>query len=278
MAVLFYWSDVMRRLLKHHNLNLIQARHKKIIEDTFDSGLGEWQVVSGDWHHVTVDSNADDKMGIEGGVLFDSAGSYSGGVVKREIELATYGEILFERYVKNDDVTTGKNKLNFYIDDVLKFSLDGPTSWRRVEPIGVSPGAHTVKFEYVVEESLSGKSGIFDTFTVWEGRPVDAVIAKHTPPKPIRNISENKTLRGHTRFQEMTASDTEISFSAMFNGHSFLDFIVNSNEIFYFVDEFGVCYRGIFPNSIEPESKVLKQLYYTNLSMIAPQKAGVGFV
>lgn len=268
----------MRKLLKHHNLNLIQARHKKVIEDTFDTGLGEWQVVSGDWHHVTVDSNADDKMGIEGGVLFDSAGSYSGGVTQRTVTLENYGEILFERYVKNDDVSTGKNRLNFYIDDVLKFSLDGPTPWRRAEPIGISPGTHTVKFEYVLEGPPSGKSGIFDTFTIWEGRPIDAVITKYTPAKPVRNISQNKTLRGYTRSQEMTASDTEINFSAMFSGLSYLDFVVNSNEIFYFVDEFGVCYRGIFPNGIDPESKVLKHLYYANLSMLAPQKAGVGFV
>jgi hypothetical protein len=38
----------MRSLLKHHKLNLIQARHKKIIEDDFDNGLGQWKVVEGD--------------------------------------------------------------------------------------------------------------------------------------------------------------------------------------------------------------------------------------
>jgi hypothetical protein len=268
----------MRGLLKYHKLNLIQARHKKIVEDDFDNGLGKWSVVKGDFHQVTIDTNADDKTGIEGDFLINSAGSYAGGVVEREIELSNYGEIIFERYVKNDDIKSGKNKLNFYIDGVLKLSIEGPSPWRRIEPIGVSPGKHIVRFEYVVDGSLIGKSGIFDTFTVWEGRTINTTIAKYTPPKPKRQIAQNKTLRGYTRFQEMTESDTEINFSAIFDGPPFLEFIANSDKIFYFVDEFGVCYRGIFPSNIEPESKALNSLYYITLSMLCPQKVGVGFV
>ena len=270
----------MRSLLNSHKLKLIQARHKKIVEDTFDNGMGEWRLVSGDWHQVTIDTNEDNKAGIEGEFLINAAGSYYGGITEREVELKNYGEIVFERYVKNDDIKTGTNRLNFYIDDVLKLSIDGPTPWRRIEPIGISPGKHTLKFEYIVnaEANPIGKSGIFDSFTIWEGRTINTTIAKYAPPKPLKNIAQNKTLRGYTRFQEMMASDTEINFSTMFNGPSFLEFMTNSDEIFYFIDEFGVCYRGIFPTMVDPESKALNHLYYVNLSMIAPQKVGVGFV
>lgn len=273
-------GERMRSLLNHHKLNLIQARHKKIIEDNFDNGLGKWNVIEGDWHQVTIDTNADDKTGIEGDFLINSAGSYMGGTIERKVFLENYGEIVFERYVKNDDINTGKNTLDFYIDDVLKLSIDGPTPWRRIEPIGISPGNHILKFKYIVNSGANptGKSGIFDSFTIWEGRTINTIIAKYTPPSPKRQIAQNKTLRGYTRFQEMSESDTEINFSAMFNGPSFLEFITSSDKIFYFVDEFGICYRGLFPNMIEPESKALNHLYYINLTMVAAQKVGVGFV
>lgn len=275
MGIFLIGGDPIKNLLSYHKLKLIQARQRKIIEDTFDDGMGEWY---GGFHHVTVDTNIDDKTGIEGDFLIDAAGSYNGGVVMRDFELENYGEIVFERYVRNDDVETGGNQLNFYIDDVLKMSIDGPSPWRRVEPIGVAPGKHTVKFEYIVEDRPNLKSGIFDTFTVWEGRSINTTITNYTPPKPYKNVASNDTLRGHTRFQEMVLSDTEINFSAIFKGESFIDFMANSGEVFYFVDEFGVCYRGLFPNSINPECKAMNKLYYINLSMIAPQKVGVGFV
>ena len=268
----------MKNLLKDHKLKLILARQSKVIEDTFDSGMGSWNVISGDFHHVTVDTNVDDKAGIEGDLLIDAAGSYEGGITERIVTLDNYGEIVFERYVKNDEPDTGSNRLNFYIDGVLKYSVDGPTPWRRVEPIGISPGTHTLRFEYEVEGSLNNRSGIFDTFTIWEGKTLDTIVTKYTPPRPSKNIAQGKTLRGYTRFQEMVASDTEIDFSAMFNGVDFLEFMANSDEIFYFVDEFGICYRGLFPTLMEPESKVLNHLYYVNLSMLATQKVGVGFV
>jgi hypothetical protein len=225
-------------------------------------------------HQVKVDTNADDKTGIEGDFLINSAGSSSGGIAEREIFLENYEEIVFERYVKNDKANTGKNKLNFYIDGVLKLSVEGPSPWRRIEPIGVSPGKHIVKFEYIVERSLSHKSGIFDTFTVWEGRTINTTIAKYAPAKPIRQIAQNKTLRGYTRFQEMTASDTEVNFSAMFDGSSFLEFMANSDKIFYFVDEFGICYRGLFPSLIDPEGKALSlSTRYSRNSLVSLYKS-----
>jgi len=265
----------MKNLLKNHKLKLIHARQRKIVEDTFDDGMGEWR---DGWHHVTVDTNIDDKTGIEGEFLIDAAGSYSGGITRRNVTLDNYGEVVFERYVKNDDPDTGDNRLNFYIDGVLRYTVDGPTPWRRVEPIGLSPGEHLFEFEYIVNGRPNLRSGIMDSFTVWEGRDVDTIITKYTPPRPMKGIAQSKTLRGHTRFQEMVVSDTQIDFSAMFEGKDFIEFMVNSDDIFYFVDEFGVCYRGLFPNVVDPESKALNHLYYVNLSMIAPQKVGVGFV
>ena len=74
----------MKNLLKDHKLKLILARQSKVIEDTFDSGMGSWNVISGDFHHVTVDTNVDDKAGIEGDLLIDAAGSYEGGITERK--------------------------------------------------------------------------------------------------------------------------------------------------------------------------------------------------
>ena len=85
MAAFFIGVDNMRSLLNNHKLRLIQARHKKIVEDTFDSGLDGWTPLEGDWHQVTVDTNVDEKTGIEGDFLINAAGSYYGGTVEKEI-------------------------------------------------------------------------------------------------------------------------------------------------------------------------------------------------
>ena len=75
----------------------------------------------------------------------------------------------------------------------------------------------------------------------------------------------------------MAESDTEISFTAIFNGLDFIEFMQKSNGIFYFIDEFGICYRGIFTESIEPNRIALNEVYTVELTMTADQKAGFGF-
>lgn len=267
----------MKALLRHHKLRLIQAKQFKIIEDNFESGLGKWRVVSGDFHQVTVDTNEDDKTGMEGELLINACGSYYGGVIEREIELSEYGEIVFERYVKNDSKGKSKNKLRFYIDGTLKLEIEGPNPWRRIEPIGVAPGKHVVRFEYEIQGSPISCSGVFDSFSVWEGRDLNGTVSTYKPPKPSGGITSTQTLRGFTRYQQMAERDTEINFSMMFGGPAFIDFLANINSPFYFIDEFGICYRGIFPEEISPESPALNTLYVVSLRMIAPQKVGVGF-
>lgn len=271
-------GDYLKSLLKHHRLKLLQARHKRIIRNEFPAGIAPWINTEGDFHFVTVDTNEDKKAGIEEPLLINAAGSYEGGIMEREVTLKNYGEVVFERYVKNDDKSTGKNKLNFYINDVLKLSVDGPAPWRKTQPIGVPPGTNKFKFEYIVEGTPNQKSGVVDTFEIWESKDLNTIVTNYTPARPIRNIVQNKTLRGYSRFQEMNASDTSIKFTAMFKGIDFHEFMTNSDGIFYFLDEFGVIYRGIFPENIEPDSVALNALYTVNLEMVAPQKTGVGFV
>lgn len=268
----------MKGLLNNHKLKLLKARYKKVVSDTFEDGLGEWREILGDFHHVTIDTNDDKKAGIEEDLLIDAAGSYDGGLLEREVDLDNYGEIVFEYYVKNDDPGTGNNTLNFYINGKLKLSIDGPTPWRRIPPIGIPPGKSYLWFEYLVKGSKMHKSGVIDSFEIWESRDLNTTISKYSPARPIRDVIQNKTLRGHSRFQEMSASDTAIKFTALFKGEDFHEFIVSSDGIFYFIDEFGVVYRGIFPESIEPEATALNVIYAVSLEMVAPQKTGVGFV
>lgn len=258
-------------------MRLLKARHKRLIRDEFSDGIDPW-IATGDFHHVTIDTNEDKKAGIEEALLIDAAGSYTGGIMEREVTLKDYGEVVFERYVKNDDPSTGKNKLNFYVNNVLKLTLNGPTPWRRTHPIGIPPGVNKLKFEYIVEGPPNQRSGVVDTFEIWEGKGLNATISNYTPAKPIKNLTQNKTLRGYSRFQQMSESDTAIKFTALFKGADFLEFMATSDDIFYFVDEFGVVYRGIFPENIEPESIAMNSVYAVTLEMVAPQRAGVGFV
>ena len=93
----------------------------------------------------------------------------------------------------------------------------------------------------------------------------------------MRALSVQRVLRGYSRFQEMVASDTEIVFTAVFDGLHFHEFMSRCDEPFYFLDEFGVCYRGIFQEVIEPEAIAMNEVYQVELTMIAGQKTGIGF-
>lgn len=266
----------MYNLLKQHQLRLLLARDKLISKNTFESGLEDWKVTSGEWHKITIDSNVDQSSGLDGNLALDALGSYDGGVVEKRVTLKNYGEIVFEHYVQNEK-NEGVNLLKFSIDGVVKLEVKGPSPWYRCEPIGLTPGEHVLTFEYITGGSVSGKKAVVDTVTIYEAKDVKCLITESTPPKPVKNIAENKTLRGYSIYQEMVVSNTLIEFTAAFNGLEYRDFIIHHDKIFYYVDEFGTCYRGLLNDEFEIQSKALKHLYFIDLSMSANSRVGTGF-
>lgn len=262
-------------LLKNPKLRLLRAMNILTVNDTFDDGTGDW-VISSDWHKMTVESNVDKSMGIDGTLAINCMGSYSGGTCTKTVTLKEYSEVAFEYYVQDDKVE-GNNWLKFYIDDVLKLEAHSCTPWTRIEPIGLTPGEHTFKFEYNNGGSANGKKGVFNTFQVWEARPVDCVVKSQTPPKPDGSISSSKTLRGYSSHQEMTRLDTICKFTCLFDGIEYHDFTVHSDEIHYYIDEFGTCYRGMISNGFSPKNIALNKVYIVDIELKASSKCGVGF-
>lgn len=267
----------IEELLSYHKLKLLYSKYKLKVNDTFEGNMNGWVVTKGDWHIVTVDTNVDFSSGLDGGLALNCVGSYNGGTMEKEIELENYGEIIFEYHTENPKQSEEPNNFKFFIDNAVKLEVNGATPWQRCIPIGLTPGKHKLKFEYKFEGTPNEKKAIVDTIMIYEARNVNCLITEYNPPKPKTNINSNKILRGFTRYQEMTVADTEIQFTAIFDGLNFLDFIHQSNIPFYFVDEFGICYRGIFPESINPKSIAINQAYQIELNMIAGQKTGIGF-
>lgn len=271
----------MQDILNYHKLKLLYTRNNLLLKDSSQTGwnLSSWVRTGGEqaWHIMTTDTNEDKSTGLDGNIALHSAGAWHPGSMEREIILKDYSEILFEHYLKNEDVEHFKNKLAFYVDEVMKLEVTGPSPWQRCIPIGITPGKHKIKFDYEAFGDFAANKGVVDTVMVWESKPVNCLITDYNPPSPSRNLGKNKVLRGYTRYQDMTVADTEIKFSAVFNGQSFLEFMQKSNEPFYFVDEFGICYRGIFPDNVEPKNIAMNELYSVELTMIAGQKTGFGF-
>lgn len=267
----------MNKLLKNPWLRLMLAGDKKVLEDTFSSGLDGWNVIQGDWHKVTVDTNEDESSGLAGGIALDCAGSYNGGIMEKTVDLKNYSEIYFEHYVQNPKEDTEPNVLKFYIDGVLKLKVNGASPWITSDAFGVAPGKHTFRFEYQVSNPM-GKKGVVDTFRIYEGRDINALITEYKPPTPSKKLASQDILRGFTRYQQMVEDDTQINFTACFNGLDYQDFISHYDDIFYFLDEFGVLYRGTFPGDPECKSVALRSIYYVDLKMACPQKAGKGFL
>lgn len=267
----------MRNILSNPKLRLLRARYKRVFYDSFeDTELVGW-TVTGNWHVMTIDTNEDASAGLDGDLAINSAGSFYGGIMKRKIKLNNYGEISFNHYVQNPNDRDCPNYLNFYLNGNLRLQVKGASPWQSCEPMGLPPGEHEIAFEYVVEEPAN-KKGVIDDIEVWESKDIDTLITKYSPPRPAKNFARNNTLRGYTRFQEMVATDTEVDFTATFNDLSFLDFQRHSNSTYYFIDEFGTCYRGIFADNYYPEHVALNSIYLIQLSLLAGQKTGVGFI
>ena len=274
-------------------LKLLKAKHKIVIRDDFSTDLCGWEVTQGDWHKMTVDTNVDQSSGLIGGIAVDTAGAYDNeSIIEKTITLDNYGEIIFEHYVQNKyplsdepemsstDPRASKNFLDFYIDGILKLSIKGPSPWQRTQPIGISPGEHSLKLHYHIDNGISpGRKAVIDTFTIYEAATINTIITRYTPPTPQNHLVQNPTIRGFTRTQQIRESDTKIDFSAVFlDGIDYQDFIVNHQSIYYFVDEFNIVYRGVFPDRVDPEMIARGSAYVVSLSMFCPQKAGVGFV
>lgn len=267
----------MQELLKNPRLRLLRARHKLAFHDTFDcTDLSAW-TIDGHWQVMTEYTNADASLGIDGNLATHSLGSFYGGTIKRSIELNHFGEIFFNHYVQNPRERECPNYLNFYINGVQKLHIRGASPWQACEPIGLPPGQHEIMFEYIVDKPNLRK-GVVDDIEVWECVDVDALITSYTPPRPVKDFARNNTLRGYPRFQEMVATPTEIEFSAAFNDLAFLDFQRHSDSVYYFRDEFGTCYRGIFADAYTPEHIALNSVYVVSLNLLAGQKTGVGFI
>lgn len=280
-------------LLQYRSLKLLLARDKLVMLDDFERGTDDlygWEVsviegeVEQGWHVMTNETNEDKSSGLEGGTAIDSLGAWKESTAEKEIILKNYGEISFEHYVKNDPLADGvarkKNILRFYIDDQLKLEVKGPSPWYRCEPIGLTPGAHKLRFEYILPEGdkdPNERKAVVDTITVYEAADVMCLITKYTPPKPAKGISGTAILRGFTTYQEMVEADTKIEFTAAFEGIDFHSFMLHASDVHYFVDEFGVCYRGLFTGEMEPESVALHATYVVDLEMTAGQKTGKGF-
>lgn len=277
----------INELLHNPRLRLMQAKYNLSMENSFESDLCGWAVTDGEWHKMTIDSNADNSAGLDGEAkAFNTAGSYDGGSMEKTVWLNNYGEISFEHYVQNNEpylddqynVIRIPNYLRFYVDGILKLEIEGPSPWYRCAPIGLPPGRHHLKFEY----DLNGgkrelKKAVVDTITIHEAKDIKCIINSYYPPTPVKGLADNKILRGFSVYQEMVESDTKIEFTAIFQGKYFHEFMINNDKIYYFLDEFGVCYRGSFPEMIEPKSIALGEIYGITLTMIAGQKTGVGF-
>lgn len=260
-------------------VKLFRAKHKLALKDKFENNsMCGWDVVVPDWHVVSVDTNIDMSSGIEGGLALECAGAYYNNAKMRKIvNIDEYSELVFEHYIQNPNSNAEPNSLKMYLDGQLKINMQGPSPWQVNEPIGLSPGSHEFVFLYNANSPV-GKKAVIDNFVIYESKEVDCLIIKSTPPKPDRNFPTHDILRGFKRIQQTVESNTNISFTAMFEADSFQDFILHADDIYYFKDEFGRVYRGVFSESIEPESIVKGKVYVVNLSMLCQQKAGVGFV
>ncbi|KEI12796.1 hypothetical protein FDJ70_07560 [Clostridium botulinum] len=109
-----------------------------------------------------------------------------------------------------------------------------------------------------------------------KGNNVGGVITKYKPPAPKLEVKSNKVLLGYTHFQEEIKSDTVIKFSIAFDISSevdklkYLKFIRSYNQYFYFVDEFGVKFKGKFVNTFDTDMPIEGEIYYISLEMLCP--------
>lgn len=109
-----------------------------------------------------------------------------------------------------------------------------------------------------------------------KGGNVGGVITNYKPPVPKLDVKGNKVLLGYTHFQEGIKSDTTIRFSIVFDINSeedklkYLKFIRSYNQYFYFIDEFGIKFKGKFISTFDPDMPIEGEIYYISLEMLCP--------
>ena len=257
-------------LLDHENPKAL------FLDDTFETDDEGWKVEDGDFHHITIDTNADASSGLDGDILVNAYGSYYSGTAYKEVEVFQYSEVIFEWYMQNDAPDIQDNELIFYVDGIEKARLRRATPWERIKPIGLAPGKHRLSFTYNAGAEPNGKKGVFNNFQIWQAERIICNVREYKPPVAESQLSESKTVRGYTRFQEMTEADTAISFQIIIFAEHFQNFQQNMRKIFYFVDEFGIAYRGVFRN-VGSDKIALASVYSFDLDFISDSKLGYGF-
>ncbi len=254
---------------------LYVAQNQIILHSTFENDIEPWKP-TGEFHHVTENTNVDNLEDLEGKFLVNAMGSYEGGIAETEIELKTFGEIIFEYYFQNF-TEIHDNYFKFYVDNEVKLEGSQTTPWQRIRPIGIRQGKHVLKFEYNPgTPPPNNKKFAVDNIIVYEAKKIDCIIKDYKPPKPNINLVENKILRGFTRKQEMTKADTSIKFQAIFYAEHYEEFIKLFKKPFYFVTEYGKCYRGTFSN-YDIENIALCSVCSFDLEMICDQEIGNEF-
>ncbi len=263
-------------------LKLYVAQNELLFVDDFESDLAaEGDIPNGwvaskdfqsdenfmDWHVMSIDTNEDQSTGLDGGIKIKSLGSYWGGSVEKEFTIDCFGELIFEYYLQNDDPDAPANFLEFWLDGEIYFRAVKATPWRRIEPIVLYPGTHTIKFVYDCRGVEKLRKAAFDNVTLWGSRRLFCKIHDYKPPRPDLNYTENKILRSFTRRHEMREHDTPIEFKATFYAEQYIDFSLLYKRVFYFVDEFQRCFRGVF-EKFEIENIALGSAYTFELELI----------
>jgi len=254
-------------------LSIRLANTRTLTNDTFDYDMDGWKIKSGEWHHVTIDTNEDESSGISGDVLVNAMGSYYGGVVSKTLTFNNTGEVAFDFYLQNDGNVT--NSMTFSINGIIVLNVIRPSAWQHSVVYGLPQGTHTFSFEYIIKGDGLGHKAVVDNFKATTSRLMGSFIADYSPPKAINDLGETKILRGYTSFQQMKKYDTEITFQIQMWKEEYLRFTRNQNSIFYFTDEFGIIYRGRF-SGLDTSHKAV-ELYIFDVTMISDSDVGYGF-
>ncbi len=263
-------------------LKLYVAQNELLFVDDFESELSaEGEIPNGwvaskefqkdenfmDWHIMSIDTNEDQSTGLDGNIKIKSFGSYWGGSVEKEFTIDSFGELIFEYYLQNGDPDAPTNYLEFWLDGEIYFRAVRATSWKRIEPIVLFPGTHTIKFVYNCKGVQKSRKAAFDNVTVWSSRRLFCKIRDYKPPRPDLNFADSKILRGFKRKQEMREHDILIQFQAIFYAEHYIDFVSLFKRIFYFVDEYQRCFRGVF-KKFEIENIALASAYSFDLELV----------
>ncbi|PJI07039.1 MULTISPECIES: hypothetical protein [Clostridium] len=112
-----------------------------------------------------------------------------------------------------------------------------------------------------------------------EGTKVNCTITDYTPPKPSIKRIANKTLNGHSKFQQVGGTDCLIDFTVVFNIEDgnitdYKNFMASFYKEFTFIDEWGYNYTGYMQGDWQVKNPIEGDIYYIPVEMICPCNAG----